>query len=38
MAKNVMQDWAVLTNEFVTADPHRVDVTALQADIAKLAA
>ena len=37
MVKNCVQDWAVLTNEFVTANPGLVDVAALQADIKKLA-
>ena len=36
MIAHVVQDWAVLTSEFVNAQPGVVDVAALQADIAKL--
>ena len=38
MAKNLLEDWAVLTDEFIDARPGLIDVAALQADLAKLAA
>ena len=37
MVAHVVQDWVVLTSEFVVAKPGLVNVPALQADIAKLA-
>ena len=36
MQKNTLQDWAVITNEFVTANPGLIDLAALKADIARL--